>query len=40
MFIIWFNAETLLLALKQDPEVAHLASVYLRWVSLGLPGSV
>ncbi|KAJ3573733.1 hypothetical protein NP233_g2238 [Leucocoprinus birnbaumii] len=34
---IWFNAEPLFLALKQDPEVAHLASVYLRWSSLGLP---
>ncbi|KAF4616349.1 hypothetical protein D9613_008614 [Agrocybe pediades] len=37
MFLIWFNAESLLLFLKQDPEVAHLASIYLRWVSLGLP---
>jgi len=38
MFLIWINAEALLLFLKQDPEVAHLAAVYLRWVSLGLPG--
>lgn len=38
MFLIWFNAEALLLFLKQDPEVAHLAAIYLRWVSLGLPG--
>jgi len=38
MFLIWFNAEVLLLFLKQDPEVAHLAAIYLRWVSLGLPG--
>ncbi|KAF8656526.1 hypothetical protein AX16_002490 [Volvariella volvacea WC 439] len=37
MFLIWFNAEAILLALKQDPDVAHLAAVYLRWVSLGLP---
>ncbi|KAF8870967.1 MATE efflux family protein [Gymnopilus junonius] len=37
MFLIWFNAEAILLFLKQDPEVAHLAGVYLRWVSLGLP---
>ncbi len=37
MYIIWFNAEAILLSLRQDPEVAHLASVYLRWVSLGLP---
>ncbi|PPQ68446.1 hypothetical protein CVT26_006033 [Gymnopilus dilepis] len=38
MFLIWFNAEAILLFLKQDPEVAHLAGIYLRWVSLGLPG--
>ncbi|KDR72491.1 hypothetical protein GALMADRAFT_252589 [Galerina marginata CBS 339.88] len=37
MFFIWFNAESILLFLKQDPEVASLAAVYLRWVSLGLP---
>lgn len=37
-YCIWINAETILLFLKQDPEVAHLAAVYLRWVSLGLPG--
>ncbi|PPQ85010.1 hypothetical protein CVT25_010399 [Psilocybe cyanescens] len=29
--------KSILIFLKQDPEVAHLASVYLRWVSLGLP---
>ncbi|KAH9477940.1 putative transporter C4B3.13 [Psilocybe cubensis] len=38
MFLIWFNAESILLLLKQDPEVASLAAVYLRWISLGLPG--
>jgi len=37
MYIIFFNAEVILLSLKQDPEVARLASAYLRWVSLGLP---
>ncbi|KAL0958232.1 hypothetical protein HGRIS_000389 [Hohenbuehelia grisea] len=37
MFGIWFNAEAILLALKQDPEVARLAAVYLKWASLGLP---
>ncbi|CAK5272855.1 unnamed protein product [Mycena citricolor] len=37
MYCIWFNAEVILLGLKQDPEVAHLAALYLRWVSLGLP---
>ncbi|KAK2459611.1 hypothetical protein APHAL10511_008366 [Amanita phalloides] len=37
MYFMWFNAETLLIFLKQDPEVAHLAALYLRWISLGLP---
>ena len=35
---VWFNAEHILLFLKQDPEVAHKASVYLRALSVGLPG--
>ncbi|KAF7291886.1 RNA helicase [Mycena indigotica] len=39
MYFIWWNAEAILLALKQDPEVAYLAALYLRWVSLGLPGA-
>ncbi|PPR06453.1 hypothetical protein CVT24_002614 [Panaeolus cyanescens] len=37
-FIIWLNAEPILLYLKQEPEVAHFAALYLRYVSLGLPG--
>ncbi|KAJ6548473.1 multidrug/Oligosaccharidyl-lipid/Polysaccharide flippase [Mycena capillaripes] len=37
MFLIWFESERILLALRQDPEVAHLAAVYLKWMSLGLP---
>lgn len=37
MYIIWFNAEVILLSLKQEPEVASLAATYLRWVSFGLP---
>ncbi|KAF5336420.1 hypothetical protein D9611_006482 [Ephemerocybe angulata] len=37
IFLIWFSAESILLFLRQDPDVAHLAAVYLRWVSLGLP---
>ncbi|KAJ7198620.1 mate-domain-containing protein [Mycena haematopus] len=37
MYFIWFNAEAILLGLKQDPEVARLAALYLKWVSLGLP---
>ncbi|KAG6831475.1 hypothetical protein H0H92_010384 [Tricholoma furcatifolium] len=38
MYLIWFNAESILLSLKQEPEVARLAAIYLRWVSMGLPG--
>ncbi|KAG6837457.1 hypothetical protein H0H93_009000 [Arthromyces matolae] len=37
MYLIWFNAEAILLLLKQDPEVARLAAIYLRYVSIGLP---
>ncbi|KAG1729558.1 mate-domain-containing protein [Suillus lakei] len=37
VLMIWFNAEYILLLLRQDPEVAHLAGVYLKWASLGLP---
>lgn len=35
--MIWFNAESILLLLRQEPEVAHLAGVYLKWATLGLP---
>jgi len=35
--MVWFNSEAILLFLKQDPEVAHLASVYLKYLSFGLP---
>ncbi|ETW75964.1 multidrug flippase [Heterobasidion irregulare TC 32-1] len=37
IFAIWFSSESILLGLRQDPEVAHLAAVYLKWVSIGLP---
>ncbi|KDE03350.1 hypothetical protein MVLG_06157 [Microbotryum lychnidis-dioicae p1A1 Lamole] len=36
--IIFWNAEGLLLALRQDPKVAERASTYLRALSFGLPG--
>lgn len=35
--VIWINSESILLVLKQEPEVARLAAVYLRWSLLGLP---
>ncbi|KAL4072169.1 MATE efflux family protein [Scleroderma citrinum] len=34
---IWFNTESILLALGQEPEIARLAGIYLKWASLGLP---
>lgn len=34
---VWLNAEPILLYLRQDPDVAHLAAIYLRYLSLGLP---
>ncbi|KIJ50987.1 hypothetical protein M422DRAFT_158838, partial [Sphaerobolus stellatus SS14] len=37
---IWFNAERILLLLKQEEEVAKLAGIYLRWLSLALPGYI
>ncbi|THU97469.1 MATE efflux family protein [Dendrothele bispora CBS 962.96] len=37
IFVLWMNAEFVLLKLKQEPEVAHLAAIYLRWMCLGLP---
>jgi len=37
IFALWINAESILLALRQEPEIAQLAALYLRWYSLGLP---
>ena len=34
---VWIWSESILLALKQDPEVAHYAATYLRWLLPGLP---
>jgi len=37
IFAVWFNAESILLFLHQRPDVAHLAAVYLKYASIGLP---
>lgn len=37
--MVWYNAENVLLFLKQEPAVAHLAATYLRWALFGLPGT-
>ncbi|KAG8746275.1 hypothetical protein FRC10_005524 [Ceratobasidium sp. 414] len=34
---IWNSAESILLALRQEPEIARLAGLYLKWLSIGLP---
>ncbi|KAL0574625.1 ethionine resistance protein, partial [Marasmius crinis-equi] len=34
---LWLNSEAILLLLRQDPEVARLASIYIRWMCMGLP---
>ncbi|KAI0040201.1 MATE efflux family protein [Auriscalpium vulgare] len=37
VFVIWFNAESILLFLHQEPEVARLAGLYLKYLSISLP---
>ncbi|KAI0777513.1 MATE efflux family protein [Trametes elegans] len=37
ILLIWFSSESILLFLKQEPEVARLAAVYLRFSAIGLP---
>ncbi|CAE6418871.1 unnamed protein product [Rhizoctonia solani] len=34
---IWHNAESVLLVFHQEPEIARLAAIYLKWLSIGLP---
>ncbi|KAJ4480198.1 mate-domain-containing protein [Lentinula aciculospora] len=34
---LWLNAEAVLLKLNQEPEVARLAALYLRYMCIGLP---
>ncbi|KAI0252928.1 mate-domain-containing protein [Lactifluus subvellereus] len=37
ILFLWFNAESILLFLHQQPDVAHLAALYLKYASIGLP---
>ncbi|KAG6835718.1 hypothetical protein H0H93_015378 [Arthromyces matolae] len=39
IYLMWWNAEPIFTALKQDPEVARMAALYLRWISLALPAA-
>jgi len=34
---LWIWSESILLALRQDREVAHYAATYLKWLLPGLP---
>ncbi|KAF8699928.1 MATE efflux family protein, partial [Rhizoctonia solani] len=36
--LLWLNAESILLKLRQEPKVAHMAGMYLKWFVLSLPG--
>ncbi|OXG27238.1 MATE family multidrug resistance protein [Cryptococcus neoformans Ze90-1] len=38
MYLLWWNISPILVVLGQDPEVSHRAGVYLRWLSIGIPG--
>lgn len=35
---IFFNSEVILVAMRQDPDVAHHAATYLKVLSFGIPG--
>ncbi|CAE6407400.1 unnamed protein product [Rhizoctonia solani] len=37
---IWLNAESILLRLGQEENIAHLAGLYLGWFTLSLPGLI
>ncbi|KZT68931.1 MATE efflux family protein [Daedalea quercina L-15889] len=37
IILIWFSSESILLFLKQEPDVARLAATYLRFSVIGLP---
>lgn len=40
VYVIWFNAEHILLYAKQDPDVADLAAQFIRRATLGMPPMV
>lgn len=35
--IIWHSSHAILLFLRQDEDVAYYASIYLKWLSIGIP---
>lgn len=38
IFAVWLNAESILIRIGQDPQVAYLAGRYLAILAIGLPG--
>ncbi|KAK8858653.1 hypothetical protein IAR55_002882 [Kwoniella newhampshirensis] len=38
MFVVWWNIEGVLVTLGQERIVAERAGLYLRWLSIGIPG--
>ncbi|KIR57117.1 MATE family multidrug resistance protein [Cryptococcus gattii Ru294] len=43
MYLLWWNISPILVVLGQakldsDPEVSHRAGIYLKWLSIGIPG--
>ncbi|KAI8982423.1 mate-domain-containing protein [Mycotypha africana] len=37
MILLWWYSENVFLFLRQDPTVAHLSSIYVRWMILAVP---
>ncbi|CAE7213050.1 unnamed protein product [Rhizoctonia solani] len=38
IILLWLNAESILLKLRQEPKIAHMAGLYLKWFVLSVPG--
>ncbi|WVQ80696.1 hypothetical protein IAT38_002801 [Cryptococcus sp. DSM 104549] len=38
MYLLWWNIAGVLVTLGQEPKVAQRAQLYLRWLSMGIPG--
>ncbi|KAI8984097.1 mate-domain-containing protein [Mycotypha africana] len=37
IIFLWWNSEKVFIFLRQDPVVAHLSSIYVRWMILAIP---
>lgn len=38
--VLWWNAEFILLAIKQDAELSRLCGLYLQWYLISIPASI